>query len=126
MPQNITIQPIPNQTFAFNSANNSFQITLKATSGCMSMSLDINGADVIDNARCVAWRVIIPSIYEENGNFMFLTQQLQLPWYTKFGITQSLIYMSPTELAAIRANNLLFSPFGALPLRFQPSGYIEA
>lgn len=123
MPQSITLNAIPNQNFTFNSDGNSFDITLKVTSGCMSMSLDINGTDVIDNARCVAWRVIIPSIYEENGNFMFITQQLQLPWYTKFGITQTLIYLSPSELAAIRANNLLFSPFGALPLRFQPTGY---
>lgn len=126
MPQAITLNPIANQNFTFNSDSNSFDITLKATAGCMSMSIDTNGVDVIDNMRCVAWRVIIPSIYQETGNFMFLTQNLQLPWYTQFGISQSLIYLSPTDLSTMRANNPLFSPFGELPLRFSPQNYIEA
>lgn len=126
MPQAISLNAIPNQNFRFNSDSNSFDITLKATAGCMSMSVDINGQDVIDNVRCVAWRVIIPSVYQENGNLMFMTQSLQLPWYTQFGISQTLVYFSQSELSSIRSGNLLFSPFGALPLRFSPQGYQSA
>jgi hypothetical protein len=126
MPQSIGLQAIPNQSFTFNANNNTFGLILKANAGCMGMSISINGVDVADNARCVAWRVIIPSQYQENGNFMFMTQNLQLPWYEQFGLMQTLVYFSPTELSSIRASNLLFSPFGNLPLRFQPQGYREA
>ena len=126
MPQSIGLQVIPNQSFTFNANNNTFGLILKANAGCMGMSISINGVDVADNARCAAWRVIIPSQYQENGNFMFMTQNLQLPWYEQFGLTQTLVYFSPSELSSIRASNLLFSPFGGLPLRFQPQGYREA
>jgi hypothetical protein len=126
MPQSIALQAIPNQSFSFNASNTTFGIILKAAAGCMAASITINGTDVIDNARCVAWRGIIPARYQENGNFMFMTQNLQLPWYSQFGTTQTLIYLSPTELTSIRGGNLLFSPFGALPLRFSPQNYVEA
>jgi hypothetical protein len=126
MPQSIALQAIPNQSFSFNASNTTFGIILKATAGCMSASITINGTDVVDNARCVAWRGIIPAQYQENGNFMFMTKNLQLPWYAEFGTTQTLLYFSPNQLSSIRAANLGFSPFGGLPLRFQPVGYLGA
>lgn len=124
--QTVPIQPVPNQQFSFSADNNTYSIILKATALIMSASISINGVLVIEGLRAAAWRVIIPSEYQENGNFMFMTQNLQLPWYQKFGVSQSLVYLSQAELQSIRASNLLFSPFGALPLRFSPQGYTLA
>jgi hypothetical protein len=61
-----------------------------------------------------------------------VTQNFQLPFYTSFNVTQSLIYISAAELAALRAPTsppvtaASFNPIAALPLRFAPAGYVEA
>ncbi len=78
------------------------------------------------------------SQYLEAGNFLFLTANYQLPYYTQFGTTQSLFYFTAEELDALRAAPVassprvptvtaaFFNPAGQLPLRFAPTGYVEA
>lgn len=53
--------------------------------------------------------------------------------YTKFGSTQTLVYVSEAELNVLRTpgrpviwTEADFDPNGALPLRFKPQGYTEA
>lgn len=95
----------------------------------MSASMVINGIDTIDNIRCVAGAPLLPSQYEEAGNFLFLTANFQLPIYTQFNITQQILYFSAAELAAYRTaptppvTAQFFNPIAGLPLRFSPQGY---
>ena len=129
MPQQVPIQTLPNQSFSITLDGNLFQIALRETNGVVSASMIINGVDEIDNVRCVAGTPIIPSRYQEAGNFLFLTQNGELPNYAKFNVSQILLYFTTAEIAAYRAppsfpvSASFFNPLGALPLRFAPQGY---
>lgn len=132
MPQQIPIQPVPNQSLTVVLDNNSWNIQIKATTGVMSVSLALNGVDVLDNMRAVAGMRLIPSQYEEAGNFIITSQNFELPDYQQFGVTQYLLYFSASELVALRPlvpaqiTAAFFNPIAALPLRFAPQGYVLA
>lgn len=132
MPQVVPIQAIPNQTFLVTLDGNLFNIAIKYTNGVMSVSMTINGVDVLDNIRAVAGSPLIPSQYQEAGNFLFLTQNFALPDYSQFNITQLLYYFSAAELAVFRVPPTLpikatdFNPIASLPYRFAPQGYVSA
>lgn len=130
---NLPISALPNQQFNTILDGNSWDITLRTTNDQISVSLVLNNVDLLDNARAVAGELIIPSKYEESGNFFFVTQDQQMPDYAQFGVSQSLIYVSAAELAAFRAppaspfiTAASFNPIAALPLRFSPQGYVAA
>ena len=129
MPQQIPIQSVPNQEFSVVLDGNLWDIVVKATNGVTSVSLTLNGIAVIDNLHAAANMRLIPSQYEEAGNFAFLTANFQLPNYEQFNLTQSLLYFSAAELVALRTPPTppvaaaFFNPVGGLPLRFAPQGY---
>lgn len=130
--QEIPIEALPNQSFSIPLDNNQWDIVIKSTNGTVSVTMTLNGALVIENMRAVAGMRVIPSRYEEAGNFVFVTTNFQVPDYTKFGTTQQLIYASAAELAAQRvpAPAILtpadFDQNAALPLRLFPQGYTLA
>ena len=78
----------------------------------------------LSTVRAVAGSLIIPSEYEENGNFFFTTANYQLPYYTQFNVNQSLLYVSAAELASFRSPAAVpitaayFNPIAALPSYF--------
>lgn len=131
--QTIPIQAIPNQEFTVILDNNEWSFIVKY-SGIMSVTLTLNGSLIMSSMRVVANEKIIPYEYleRESGNFMFSTANYELPDYTKFGVTQSLIYINAAEMAAIRTPPAYpikatdFNPIAPLPLRFAPQGYILA
>ena len=128
----VPLQAIPNQQFQLMVDGNAWDLTVKSIGGVITVSFLLNSVDLYDSARAVAGSFIIPSIYEESGNFIFVTQQEQIPDYTQFGITQYLIYCSPSDMAGFRASPpaiipaAIFNPIAALPLRFSPQGYVGA
>lgn len=130
--QNIDIQNIPNQEFNVVLDDNQWDITIKTVNDNIAVTLVLNGVLVIENLRAVAYQRIIPSQYKESGNFSFITLNQEIVDYRNFGITQNLIYFSANELAEARAENpvypkdLDFNPLGALPLRYEPKGYVLA
>jgi hypothetical protein len=125
----VPIQAVPNQSFSIILDNNQWAILLKTVDSATVVSLSLNGNDVLDSARAVSGSLIIPSQYEESGNFLFVTSNSQLPLYTLFNVSQSLLYVSAAELAAFRLPTptpitaAYFNPIAALPLRFAPQGY---
>lgn len=126
----LPIQALPNQEFQCVLDDNTWDFTIRVTNGVMSVSLSLNNTIVLQNSRAVAGYFIIPYEYEESGNFFFVTANQQLPDYTLFGISQSLIYVSAAELETIRATpaspiitTSFFDPIASLPLRFAPQGY---
>lgn len=138
MPIAVPLQQLPSQQFTITLDNNRFQLTPKLTNGQTSVSIDLNGSAILSNARAASCAPIIPEIYQESGNFIFLTANEQLPNYQQFGLTQTLYYFSAAELAVFRASPVAaspmvptvtanyFNPFGGLPLRFKPQGYTLA
>jgi hypothetical protein len=130
--QQVPLQQLPNQSLSVLLDGNQWNVLLKTARGTTVASLTLNGTGVLDGARCVAGSFVIPSDYEEAGNFFFVTQNGDLPVYTEFNVTQSLVYVSASELAALRAPKSPpvtaadFNPIAALPLRFAPRGYTQA
>jgi hypothetical protein len=126
----LPIQSVPNQSFSTILDSNNWNIVIKTVEDTTVVSLTLNGTDIIDGARAAAGALIIPSQYEESGNFFFTTANFELPFYTFFNISQSLIYVSAVELVAFRTlpespiKASFFNPIAALPLRFSPVGYL--
>lgn len=129
---NLPLTQVPNQSFSHILDGNSWNFLLKTVQDMTVVSLTLNNVDILDSARAAAGAFIIPSKYQEAGNFFFVTQNFELPYYTQFSVTQSLIYISASELAALRVpapppiTAADFNPIAALPLRFSPQGYVEA
>jgi hypothetical protein len=126
----VPIQAIANQAFSIVLDDNRWDFVIKSTNGTISVSLAKNGVDVISALRAVANMKIIPAEYEEAGNFAFVIPTQEVPDYTKFGISQTLIYLTQAELTAVRALTAppitadYFDPIAPLPLRFEPKGYV--
>lgn len=102
--QTLALQAIPKQQFTIVLDDVLYDISLLETNGCMSMNLTRAGASVCKGQRIVAGTMLLPYDMQEAGfgNFIFLTQNGQLPYYTAFTSTQQMIYGTPAELAAIR------------------------
>ncbi|MDE2100249.1 MAG: hypothetical protein KGL39_23565 [Patescibacteria group bacterium] len=128
----LPLQQLPNQSFTVFLDNNQWDITLKTVNDMTVASLTLNGTLIIENIRAAAGSFLIPALYQESGNFFFVTSGYMLPYYTQFTITQYLIYVSAAELAAARVEpttiitSSFFNPIASLPLRFAPSGYVAA
>lgn len=124
--QIIPIQAIPNQTFNISLDNKIYGLSIKETNGVMSVSITRDNISVVSNLRAMAGSPLLPSEYEESGNFIFVTGSFQIPYYTKFNITQSLRYYSQSELEIFRDSSLMFNPIASVPLRYKPQGYTLA
>lgn len=120
----IALQPVPNQSFTMTLGGDVYELTLQAAKGIMAATLARNGTTLLSGFRCVANSPLIPYRYMESGNFLLLTaNNEELPDYAAFGVTQSLVYLTADELAALRSPRLVFSPLGGQPLRYKPLGY---
>lgn len=99
----VPLQALPKQSFSIVLDNVLFQIDLIETNGCMSMNLVRGGGDPLNGLRCVAGQPTIPFEVQESGdgNFVFLTQNDELPFYESFGSTQTLVYFSDADLKAL-------------------------
>ncbi len=133
--QTVPIQAIPSQTFTFiDPSNNTWEIGVRSVAMQVAFSITLNGVLLIQNVCAVAGYRIIPYDYLELGNFVLITQNLQVPDYAQFGINQTLVFLSETDILAFRAPlsslSLIttgdFDANGALPLRFAPQGYALA
>lgn len=130
--QAVTLQAIPNQQFSLVVDESRWDITVRTTNDTISVSIMRDGVSVIENYRIVSGVLIIPAKYQESGNFILFTKSFEIPDYTKFGVTQSLFYISAADLELYRAPTdppitaEYFDPIAALPLRFAPSGYTLA
>jgi hypothetical protein len=107
----IPITNIPNQTLSINLDGNIYDISISATndigllqSGIVAFDVVINNVVIVTGMRALPDFPIIPSRYLENGNFLVSTMGDEYPDWRQFGITQSLIYVSQSELDTIRAN----------------------
>jgi hypothetical protein len=101
----IPIATIPNQIFNVLLDQNEWEISIYLANNIMAVDLNLNGVDIIIGQRAVPATPLIPYEYLENGNFIFVTDDYDYPIYTEFGISQLLVYASPTELLEIRNGN---------------------
>ncbi len=100
----IPIDPVPNQSFSITLDNNRYVIALNYGANIMSATIRRNDETVVSGQRCCAEQLIFPYKYLEakSGNFIFQTENDELPNYQLFGATQFLIYIPNSELEELR------------------------
>ena len=103
--QTIQLQPIPNQELTVTLESVQFDISLRAINSVMYITVLVGGVAILSGSRCVAGMALLPYHYLEGltGNFAFITANDDLPYYDQFGVSQTLVYATAAELAAIRA-----------------------
>lgn len=99
--QLISLSAIANQSFTVQLDSNIYEMTLNEINGLMAATLTINGTVVISGTRLVPETPILPYRYQENGNFILFTEEDEYPYYTEFGVTQYLLYLSQAEIEAL-------------------------
>lgn len=106
--QQVPITNTPNQSLSFTADGNEYSIRIHTTGDndeagteVMTFDISINTVVIVTGIRAVAGFPIIPSLYLENGNFVVLTDNDDLPDWNQFGVSQYLVYASQAELLAI-------------------------
>lgn len=99
----ITLQAIPNQEVIVTLDNSRYKIQIKSASGFMTYGITRDGEIIIENGnRIVNGSPLLPYKYMESGNFILDVPDSELPDYTKFELTQFLIYASQEEIETAR------------------------
>jgi hypothetical protein len=106
MSQVVPLDAIPNQELSILLENVRYDIRLVALDDVMAIDLNINDVVVLSGFRVVAGTPVIPYQYLENnqGNFLFLTELDDAPYWTEFGGTQLLVYLTAEEVSEARGN----------------------
>jgi hypothetical protein len=99
----IPIQPIPNQSFSIQLDGNQFDITIRVAVNIMAADIIINNISIELGARIVAGYPLINYFYLQQGNLLLLTQNDEYPYYTEFGNTQTLVYLTIAEIQELNA-----------------------
>ena len=98
----IDIDPVPNQSFSVTVDGNRWDFVIKEAVSSMICDLSLNDEVILSGARIVAGTPIIPYEYlRRKGNFIILTENDELPYWTQFGVNQQLIYASAEELSLL-------------------------
>lgn len=100
---NVPIEAVANQEFTIVLEGARYNLSIKQATGCMEMDIIRDDVVILTGIRPVAGSPVIPYKYLERGNFLFLTENDDLPWWEKFGATQSLLYLTIDEMEQARA-----------------------
>ena len=102
----IPLANVPNQSFTIRLNSASYNLRVHdCGNGVTTMDIVINEVPLITGARVVSNYPIIGYDYLEDGNFMIQTQNYEYPDYTKYGVTQYLIFATQAEIEAINASS---------------------
>jgi len=104
MSQVIALQAIPNQSLTVNLDGNRYELRINDIGGGVAATISRNETVILSGVRVVAGTPMIPYRYVESGNFIIATENNDIPEHEKFGISQTLLYFSQSELEAIRAS----------------------
>lgn len=97
----IALAAVPNQEISVRLSRQRFVLRIKEAAGVMVVDVTVDGEVRLLASRIVAGTPLIPYRYLEAGNLLLLTEGEQLPDYRQFGVTQSLVYLSADEIAAL-------------------------
>jgi|SRR5690606_28626949 len=98
----IPLEAAPNQRLRIPLAGSRYELEIKKAAHIMCVTIIRDGLTLVEGLRCVAGSPLIPYPYlATSGNFIFLTENDELPDWRKFGSTQSLVFASAAELEAL-------------------------
>lgn len=105
MPVRIPLQAVPNQSFSLVLDEQQYELRFKEIgNAAMAVSVSLNGAVLLSNAHFCADAPLISYEYLEGsgGNFFFVSDNREIPYYTFFDVTQKLYYLTEAEMADVR------------------------
>lgn len=95
----IDLDKIPNQTFNITLENTNYRVALRSIQGLTYMSVWADGEILFYNQLCVPNAFVNPFNYvSKKGKFYFKSPTGDYPYYTDFGVTQSLYYLTKEEV----------------------------
>lgn len=100
--RDVPVTATPNQSLSILLDNERIVLRLKEANGVMVADVERDGSTIILGTRVLAGEPIIPYHYLEDGNFILLTINDELPDWQQFGQTQSLVYLTTAEVEALR------------------------
>lgn len=115
----LPIQALPNQSFTIRLGGYTWGIAIKTVRSGTVVDVSRDNDTIVSGAAAVAGFPILPYQYMEAGNFIFSTQNEEIPNWESFGVTQDLVYLTAAELEEYRSGGLVFSEYGALPDRYE-------
>jgi len=98
----IKLAAVPNQEFSTTLNERFYNFRIVSVEGCAAVTISRDDVVLVQGARMVAGTPLLPYPYLEDGNFVLLTQDGDLPDYEQFGVTQALVYATADEIAALR------------------------
>lgn len=103
----IELQAIPNQAFSIRLNGISYDFIIKETAGVMCATISRDSVKLLDSVRITAGEPLIPYRYleDDQGNFALVGNDGDLINYARFGITQFLVYVTPSELLTLRGDD---------------------
>lgn len=104
MPVRLALQAVPNQSFSALLDDQEYELVFKEIGDAMAVSVSLNGTVLVSNVRFYADDPLIAYEYLEGdgGNFLFTSEDDEIPYYTLFDVTQKLYYLSAAEVADAR------------------------
>lgn len=106
MSQVVPLEAIPNQSLSIQLDDVRYTLRFRDLGGMMSVDISIDETVIILGMRVVAGSALIPYPYLEGdgGNFIFITELNDAPYWPNFGVTQKLLYATAAEIEAIRSD----------------------
>lgn len=99
----LPLQAVANQAFTVTLEGSRYELTLKEAGGIMCLDLTRDGVLLLQGHRCVANAPLLPyEFLQDGGNFAFVTENDDLPHYSAFDFTQTLVYLTVDEVAALK------------------------
>lgn len=99
---NIPLQQVEKQAFSVLLDNVLHQLSIVECNGIMAVTIVRDGVTLIEGRRAVASVPLIPAGPREYGNFVFKTLNDEMPYWSEFGATQQLFYLTIEEMEALR------------------------
>lgn len=100
--RDIPLDPVANQEITVRLDGDRYSLRFVAASGVMVVDISRDGEVLLKSSPVLAGEPLLPYKYIERGNFLLMTVGDALPDYRRFGVDQSLVYLSVAELAALR------------------------
>lgn len=95
----IELQAVANQSLSVQLDGARYDVTLREAGGVMAADVARDGVALVTGARVLAKVPLLPYAYQQVGNLVILTEDDAFPYYTEFGQTQFLVYVTPDEIA---------------------------
>lgn len=97
--QTIPLSAIPNQDITVTFGDKRWGLVIKEANGVMVIDVTLNEVNLLRSQRIVCGSPIIPYTYMQgDGNFWFVTENDEIPFYERFGVDQTLVFVEPGEL----------------------------